>query len=101
MIRVAGMFISLLFVPVTIPYILVAFVLFRFFDIIKPLFIRRLESLPGGWGVMADDILAGVYTNIIIHAVVWFNLLNVKFCKTCYDLINTELLFDFLTTEVY
>jgi phosphatidylglycerophosphatase A len=77
--EVAGMFISLLFVPVTMSYILTAFILFRFFDIVKPLFIRRLESLPGGWGVMADDILAGAYTNIIIQAVVWFNLLNVKF----------------------
>ncbi|MDB5031930.1 phosphatidylglycerophosphatase A [Mucilaginibacter sp.] len=77
--EVAGMFISLLFVPVTLPYILIAFVLFRFFDILKPLFIKRLELLPGGWGVMMDDILAGIYANIILQAVVWFNLFNVKF----------------------
>ncbi|MDB4927140.1 phosphatidylglycerophosphatase A [Mucilaginibacter sp.] len=77
--EVAGMFISLLFVPVTLHYILIAFVLFRFFDILKPLFIKRLELLPGGWGVMMDDILAGVYANIILQTVVWFNLFNVRF----------------------
>lgn len=77
--EVAGMFISLLFVPITLPYIATAFVLFRFFDILKPLLIRRLEALPGGWGVMADDVLAGVYANIILQAIVWFNLYNVRF----------------------
>ncbi|MDB5004066.1 MAG: phosphatidylglycerophosphatase [Mucilaginibacter sp.] len=76
--EVAGMFVSLLFVPVTIPYVLIGFILFRFFDILKPLFIRRLEALPGGWGVMADDMLAGLYANIILQLIVWLNLLNVK-----------------------
>lgn len=69
--ELAGMFISLLFIPVTIPYILIGFILFRFFDILKPLLIRRLEAWPGGWGVMADDVLAGVYANIVLQVVVW------------------------------
>ncbi|MGF7078427.1 phosphatidylglycerophosphatase A family protein [Mucilaginibacter sp. UYCu711] len=69
--ELAGMFISVLFVPVTIPYILIGFILFRFFDILKPLLIRRLEALPGGWGVMADDVLAGVYANIVLQIIVW------------------------------
>ncbi|TSJ39308.1 phosphatidylglycerophosphatase A [Mucilaginibacter corticis] len=77
--EVAGMFVSLLFVPVTLPYITAGFILFRFFDILKPLFIRRLEALPGGWGVMADDLLAGVYANIILQLIVWLNILNVRF----------------------
>jgi phosphatidylglycerophosphatase A len=72
--EVAGMCISLLFLPVRIKYLLFALILFRFFDIVKPLFIRKMEALPGGWGIMADDVLAGVYTNIIVNAVVWFNL---------------------------
>lgn len=42
-------------------WILGAFLLFRFFDIVKPLGVRSMEKLPGGWGVMADDILAGIY----------------------------------------
>src|SRR6201996_1506727 len=68
--EVAGMAISLLFIPVTIKYVLAALVLFRFFDIAKPLFIRKLEALPGGWGVMADDVLAGVYANVILQIVI-------------------------------
>src|SRR6187431_1376663 len=52
--EVFGMLISLLFLPVTFTTLIAGFILFRFFDIAKPLFIRRAEALPGGWGVMAD-----------------------------------------------
>jgi len=45
------------------------FVAFRFFDIIKPPPIRRLEKLPGGWGIVADDLLAGVYANVCVQIV--------------------------------
>ena len=72
--EVAGMAIGLLFLPVNVKYLLCAFILFRFFDIVKPFYIRKMEDLPSGWGIMADDVLAGVYTNIILHAVVWWNL---------------------------
>jgi phosphatidylglycerophosphatase A len=72
--EVAGLFVSVLFVPVTIPYILAGFVLFRFFDIAKPLLIRRLEALRGGWGVMADDILAGVYANIVLQVIIYLQI---------------------------
>ncbi len=72
--EVAGMCIGLLFIPVKIKYVLFALILFRFFDIVKPLYIRKMEQLPTGWGIMMDDILAGVYTNIIVSAVVWINL---------------------------
>ncbi len=72
--EVAGMCTGLLFVPAQVKYIIAAFILFRFFDIVKPLFIRRLEKLPGGWGVMADDLLAGIYTNIILQCIVISNL---------------------------
>lgn len=47
----------------------VSLVAFRFFDIVKPLGVRRMEALPGGRGIMADDILAGVYAAIITLAV--------------------------------
>jgi phosphatidylglycerophosphatase A len=72
--EVAGMCISLLFLPVSVKYLLYALILFRFFDIVKPLFIRKMELLPGGWGIMMDDVLAGVYTNIFLSVVVGFNL---------------------------
>jgi phosphatidylglycerophosphatase A len=65
--EVAGMCISLLFIPVTIGYVLAALILFRFFDIAKPLYIRRMEALKGGWGVMMDDVLAGIYANILLQ----------------------------------
>src|ERR1700737_464354 len=50
--EVAGMCISLLFIPVNVIYLLSALILFRFFDIAKPLFIKKLEQLPGGCGIM-------------------------------------------------
>lgn len=45
---------------------LVSLVLFRFFDIVKPLGVRKMEDLPGGTGIMADDILAGIYGAVIL-----------------------------------
>ena len=50
--------------------ILIGFLLFRLFDIFKPYPIRRLEQLPGGAGVVADDVLAGVYSALLLWAVV-------------------------------
>ncbi len=44
----------------------ISLALFRFFDIVKPLGVRRMEALPSGWGVMADDILAGIYGGILM-----------------------------------
>lgn len=49
--------------------ILVSLALFRFFDIFKPLGIRKMENFPGGWGMMADDILAAIYSAIIIEMI--------------------------------
>lgn len=67
--EVCGIFMSLAFTPTeTIllhPWFLaVAFGLFRFFDILKPLGINKMEKLPGAWGVMADDLLGGLYAGI-------------------------------------
>ena len=53
---------------------LAAFVLFRLFDMWKPFPIRRMESLPGGLGIVADDALAGVYGALVLFAAGWFNL---------------------------
>ncbi len=69
-----GMMISLLFIPVTISYMATGFILFRLLDITKPLLIRRTESLPNGWGVMMDDMIAGLYTNILLHTIMWLNV---------------------------
>ena len=56
-------------------YLLAAFILFRFFDILKPFPCRRLEHLPGGWGIMADDWMAGVYAAICLRLALHFSLL--------------------------
>ncbi len=48
------------------------FLLFRLFDIVKPCPIRRLEKLPEGWGVLADDLLAGVYAAIVLQIIIRF-----------------------------
>ena len=53
---------------------LAAFVLFRLFDVWKPFPIRRLERLPGGVGIVADDVMAGFYGALVLFAAGWFNL---------------------------
>lgn len=68
--EVAGMLVTLLFVPQHIGFLIAGFILFRFFDMVKPLYIRKLEALPGGTGVMMDDIAAGVYSNILLQIAV-------------------------------
>ncbi len=77
--EVAGQFIALIPVPFMIApawwAMIAAFVLFRFFDIVKPYPARRLESLEAGMGIMADDIIAGVYAGIVVAIAVvvsWF-----------------------------
>jgi phosphatidylglycerophosphatase A len=68
--EVAGMLITLIFLPHNGVYIVTGCVLFRFFDIVKPLGIKQAESLPRGIGVMADDVLAGIYAQLILRAMV-------------------------------
>jgi phosphatidylglycerophosphatase A len=73
--EVAGQLIAVLPVPLAagsgwaMPLIL-AFLLFRFFDIVKPYPARRLESLRGGFGVMTDDLVAGAYAAVVVALVV-------------------------------
>jgi len=67
--EIAGMTIALIALPkswIWFP----AFILFRAFDIFKPPPIRSLEYLPGGWGIMLDDVLAGIYANICCQILV-------------------------------
>ena len=62
-----GIFVSLIAVPITLESLVIAFILFRFFDILKPLGIKSLDRLNSSHGVMLDDTLAGVYSNIVIQ----------------------------------
>ncbi|OGW89898.1 MAG: hypothetical protein A3A73_01345 [Omnitrophica bacterium RIFCSPLOWO2_01_FULL_50_24] len=67
--EVVGMLISFCFVPVTWKTLAVGFVLFRTFDIVKPPPIRWVERLPKGFGIVLDDVAAGIYANLILQ--VW------------------------------
>ena len=70
--EMVGVWIALLAVPAGhVWYALGAFALFRLFDIFKPLGIRRMESLPGGVGVMMDDVLSGIYGFLVLMGARW------------------------------
>jgi phosphatidylglycerophosphatase A len=75
--EVVGAGVGCLFLPKAILFYLAAFLIFRFLDIRKPGFIRQAEALPGGWGVMLDDLLAGIFTNIVLQMVHLIHLLFV------------------------
>jgi phosphatidylglycerophosphatase A len=66
--EIAGFQVAMLPVAITGLNICTAFVLFRIFDIWKPFPIRNLQNLPGGWGVVIDDIAAGIYAGVIMLA---------------------------------
>jgi phosphatidylglycerophosphatase A len=66
--EVLGMWTSLLFLPLTPTTALAGFLLFRVLDVFKPYPARQFESLPGGWGIMSDDLMAGIYANLLLRA---------------------------------
>ena len=72
--EVAGMLVSVVAVPhaSASPFLFLAsaFLLFRLFDIVKPFPIRQSQALPGGWGIVTDDLLAGVATNLALRLAV-------------------------------
>ena len=65
--EMAGFLVTMGFLPPVLVYLVTGFILFRFFDIVKPFPIRRLESLEGGFGVIADDLMAGVYSHLALR----------------------------------
>ena len=69
--EVVGMLVALMLLPPTITVMFLAFLLFRVFDIIKPYPARWCEQLSRGWGIMMDDVVAGLYVNVLIHIILW------------------------------
>ena len=63
-----GMWVTCLLLPREELWLAAAFVCFRFFDMVKPWPAGRLERLPGGWGIMADDVAAGLYGAVLLNA---------------------------------
>lgn len=73
--EVAGQWITLIAAPVAWKSLLVGFILFRGFDIFKPPPIRRIETLPGGFGIVLDDVGAGIYALIVMHLLLYLGWL--------------------------
>lgn len=65
--EVIGELIAVFTIPKTISFFIAAFILFRLFDIVKPFPINASQMIPDGWGIMIDDVIAGMYTNILIQ----------------------------------
>ncbi len=71
--EMAGFLVTLFLIPWCTKNVVIGFIVFRLMDVVKPFPIRSLESkLPGGWGVVGDDILAGVYANLALRIVMRF-----------------------------
>ena len=65
--EVAGMWVTLIAVPFTPVTAALGFAAFRVMDVFKPYPARQLEALPAGWGIMSDDMMAGVYANLLVQ----------------------------------
>jgi phosphatidylglycerophosphatase A len=74
--EVVGMWISLFLLPKKIFVVLAAFFLFRFLDIVKPFPAHKFDAMHGGFGIMMDDVVAGIYANIIIQLIIRLSLFN-------------------------
>ncbi|MGH9669349.1 MAG: phosphatidylglycerophosphatase A family protein [Terriglobales bacterium] len=78
--EVAGQMIAMLsvpyFLPLTWKYLLASLILFRAFDIVKPPPVRQLERLPGGWGIMLDDVAAGLLALLSLQLLMHFRVLD-------------------------
>jgi len=69
--EMVGMWITLLFIPKYVWYILFAFIIWRILDIIKPFPANIFEKINGGWGIMLDDIMAGLYSLVLVHIIIY------------------------------
>jgi phosphatidylglycerophosphatase A len=72
--ELAGMWVSVFAID-SVPAWIVAFFVFRLFDIVKPFPARQLEALHGGWGIVLDDLVAGAYTWIVVQALLRWGIL--------------------------
>lgn len=75
--EIAGMLVAIAYLPISPLTLFIAFLLFRFFDILKPPPLRQAEGLPGGIGICADDLLAGLISNVLLRAAIAWGLVPV------------------------
>lgn len=69
--EIVGVLVTVMFFEKSFTWLVVGCILFRFFDIVKLYPARRAEELPGGWGVMLDDVVAGIYSLLSLRAIHW------------------------------
>lgn len=69
--EIAGFFVTMCFLPQSLILGMVGFFVFRVLDILKPPPVRQAEALPGGWGIVMDDVLAGIYGNALLRGVLF------------------------------
>lgn len=67
--EIVGFLIAMIMIPKTFWWILFGFIIFRIIDIIRPKPIELIEDIEGGWGMMLDDAMAGIYTNLILQVI--------------------------------
>ena len=68
--EMAGMLVAFIAIPKELIFIIAAFILFRFFDIVKPFPINIVENLSSGWGIVLDDFVAGIFANIVLQIII-------------------------------
>ncbi len=75
--EMCGLWIAFIFCPSSVYYYVLGFILFRFFDITKVLGISKVDSIKGAHSIMLDDVLAGVYSGIILYFIYFFDILHI------------------------
>ena len=69
--EIIGQMLCFLWVPVSVFSLIAGFLMFRFFDIVKPFPVRTFEKLPGGMGIVLDDVAAGLYAGVALSILLW------------------------------
>lgn len=71
--EIVGLQVALFLVTPSLAHVAAGFVLFRFFDVVKPFPARRWERLPGGYGIVGDDLVAGLYGNLSLNLLIYLS----------------------------
>lgn len=69
--EIIGYLITMMYIPSKLKFVIIGFFVFRIMDIVKPFPCRQLQQLKGGTGIVIDDVIAGIYSNIILQIVVY------------------------------
>lgn len=68
--EVLGQMVSLFFIPSRTASLIIGFLLFRIFDVVKPFPCSEVQKIKGGWGIMLDDLFAGIWANIFLRIII-------------------------------